>query len=246
MIHSRPNKSSHRSTAAARATIAARRLAGSVVFGPGFVVAPPLRVPDAAELTAGLTAVAPDRLAAWLEGIALVRAGAARLADLRLLDTATGDGEATALRVSQLPAGLGGWVGDPLIGGADASGGVVSLTLAGPTFDPAEPIAALLVDEWVEVLPARRQDTSVVFHADTPGAQAPQAVLLAVAGDPGRPWDHDGLERVVLDTLQLARLRAVDPAVPGAPPVGHYLPALLFARNDEQATVATDFPRISP
>ncbi|WP_173073275.1 hypothetical protein [Phytohabitans rumicis] len=92
----------------------------------------------------------------------------------------------------------------------------------------------------------------VVFHADAPGARAPQALLLACAADPARRWDDEELEHVVLDTLELARLRAVDAGVgpAGAPPTGHWFPAVLLARNTggdpHGDTVATTLPLAPP
>jgi hypothetical protein len=237
------------------------------VFGPAFPVVPPCAAPPDAtgtaggELAAGLAArdaagdAGDSTVGAWLESVAAVRAGVARLADVRLLAGAVAAGgasPATALRVAQLPADAGGWAALAGPGGAPPRAGVVSLTLAGPAPDPAGPVAALLVDDWVEVVPATRQDTAVVFQLDAPSACAPQAVLLAVAADPGRRWTDDAVEEVVLDTVRLAQLRAVDldlPGVPpaGSPPAGHFLPALLLARNSGGDpfgdTVATDLPR---
>jgi hypothetical protein len=37
----------------------------------------------------------------------------------------------------------------------------------------------LLLDEWTELIPNEREDAGVVFHYDSPGAEAPQAVLIA-------------------------------------------------------------------
>jgi hypothetical protein len=47
---------------------------------------------------------------------------------------------------------------------------------------------------------------------------------------------------VLLETLDLARIRAVDPDALGE--IGHYLPALYFANNAAGDTVSTDFSRM--
>jgi len=47
------------------------------------------------------------------------------------------------------------------------------------------------------------------------------------------------LQQVLLETLDLARIRAVDLEALGE--VGHYLPAAYFAYNTTGATVSTDF-----
>ena len=58
-------------------------------------------------------------------------------------------------------------------------------------------------------------------------------------GDATRRWDLDTLAATVLQTLELARLRAVDrDALDGA---GQFVPALYFALNLAGATVSTDF-----
>jgi hypothetical protein len=69
----------------------------------------------------------------------------------------------------------------------------------------------------------------VSFHYDDPIARAPQAILLAVRPDDFPEWTYEAVEGSVLEALELAKLRAVDPDALGA--LGHYLPALFFAYN---------------
>jgi len=96
-----------------------------------------------------------------------------------------------------------------------------------------------LIDEWVEVVPNARQTTGVVFQYDQPDAAPPQCILLAVPPDLDQPWNLWSLQQVVLETLDLARIRAVD--LDALDKVGHYLPALYFAVNSAGDTVSTDF-----
>jgi hypothetical protein len=103
-------------------------------------------------------------------------------------------------------------------------------------------LAGLLVDEWVEVIPGEEETTGLVFHFDAPGTQPPQALLLAVPPDESRPWDLADLADAVLDTLELARLRAVDPdALAAVVGPSDLLPAIYLARNPAGDTVSTDF-----
>ena len=90
-------------------------------------------------------------------------------------------------------------------------------------------IAGLMLDDWVEVVPSAQQITGVTFHFDDPIARAPQAILLAVRPDDFAEWTFEAVEGSVLEALDLAKLRAVDPDALGA--LGHYLPALYFAYN---------------
>ena len=57
--------------------------------------------------------------------------------------------------------------------------------------------------------------------------------------DPDKPWTLWSLQQVLLDTLDLARIRAVDPDA--LDEIGHYIPALYFADNVAGDTVSTDF-----
>ena len=109
-------------------------------------------------------------------------------------------------------------------------------------FAPGTAIAGLIVDEWVEVLPSPQQITGVAFHHDDPTARAPQTILLGVRPDGFPEWTLEAVEGTVLEALDLAKLRAVDPDALGG--LGHYLPATYFAFNaggPQVDTVSTDF-----
>jgi hypothetical protein len=228
-------------------------------LGEDFVVLPQFTVTDPARLSAALAArrAAGDAdehtVADWLDGAAAVRAGVARLGDLRLAARACGRRAGSGLQVAQLPpptpGGQDRWAALPLSPTTPLPGGLVDLILAGPPLPTAVaalggPLAGLLLDEWVEVVPNPRETTAVTFHLDAPGASPPQTLLLAVSPTPDRPWTIDLLEQTVRDTLTLAKQRAVDPDL--LPPVGHFLPALLLARNTGDGgrgdTIATLFP----
>ena len=112
-----------------------------------------------------------------------------------------------------------------------------------PTFDVHRPLAGLLIDEWVEVVPSAKETTGMVFEFDQPDATAPQSVLLAVPPDLGASWTLWTLQQVLLETLDLARLRLVDPEASDV--VGHFLPAAYFAVNATRETVTTDFASLT-
>jgi hypothetical protein len=88
-------------------------------------------------------------------------------------------------------------------------------------------------------VPNREETTAVTFHYDAPGAVAPQSLLLAVPPDVRRPWSVDTLEAILLETLELAKLRLVD--LDALREVGHYLPGLYFAFNPAGDTISADF-----
>jgi hypothetical protein len=97
----------------------------------------------------------------------------------------------------------------------------------------------LLLDEWTELIPNREESTELAFHYDDPGAEAPQAVLVAVPPDNAENWSLDTVIAVLRETLELARLRAVDGDLLGV--LSQLLPATYLAANSQADTVAVKF-----
>jgi hypothetical protein len=60
----------------------------------------------------------------------------------------------------------------------------------------------------------------------------------------GEPWRVGTLNRVLLETLDLARLRGVEPGALGD--VAHYLPATYLAFNVDNDAVSTDLNPLAP
>jgi hypothetical protein len=93
-------------------------------------------------------------------------------------------------------------------------------------------------------VPSGQEITGVACNIDEPAAQPPQAVLVAVAPPLTARWGVDLLERILLETLDLAHLRAVSPELLAASTdVEQLLPALYFGLNLHDDTVSTDFTR---
>jgi hypothetical protein len=206
------------------------RAAVEALFGEGFRVLPlfsPSRT--ASPPPAGASAGEVDR---WLDGVATVRAGAARLQEF-LVGSEVSGGVPAGWDVVQLPAGAAQrWVAlAPGPGAPRIPAGCVSVVTCTPDgqWRAGAAAAALLVDAWVEVVPSTEENTAVAFHLDTPDACAPQSILVAVAPDPARRWTWAALSDVVAETSGLGEVRAVDPDL--VPAYGHLLPALLLAHN---------------
>jgi hypothetical protein len=89
--------------------------------------------------------------------------------------------------------------------------------------------AGLFLDKWNEKIPDPKIDTSVAFNYNQPNAQAPQCLLLAVPGerkDEIEDWSHEALVDILLDTMDLYKIRAVDPDA--LRKVGTIFPALFL------------------
>jgi hypothetical protein len=225
------------------------------VFGRGFKALPLVRPKDAAAIATAFTRSdallggEPLEALSWLQGVSRVRPGAGRLSAALTYAAALRRNSALALKVAQLPSVAGErWVGLPSTNGGppDLPPGKLSLVAHLPKpFVAAKPLAGLVFDEWVELVPAAELTTGVSFNYDAPGARPPQTILLAVS-PPGGPakWRLDTLERILLETLELARLRAVDPqALRGDVLLQRALPALYVTGNVAGETFSTDFAR---
>lgn len=102
-------------------------------------------------------------------------------------------------------------------------------------------LAGLLIDEWVEQVPAEEETTAVAFRYDDPGTEPPQSILLATppkrANSGGDGWTAADLRATVEETIDLARFRGVDlealrPEDEGAQRlIGWLLPALFLGQD---------------
>ena len=202
-----------------------------VIFGRGFLVVPrfaPADGPSAFAASDRLQDDDPFAAVEWAHRVAPARPRTGALVDA-LVDAEALSGEPRlALSVGQLPDSLRpdgtdrAWAALP----DGARDGRLSVVAWVPGGDPAAAasLAGLLVDEWTETVPDAEEATALAFPYDAPGARPPQALLLAVSPDPSKPWTTDSLWRVLDETLDLAKARAVD--LDGVRAVGHALPAL--------------------
>jgi hypothetical protein len=167
------------------------------------------------------------------------------MGDAFLYADALGGTDALDLSVGQLPFQPDDrWIALPFDDSHPVEANRVSLVASLPeNFDAFAPIAGLVVDEWVETLPSPTETTGLAFHFDQPDARAPNALLIAVPPDPRRPWDIATLEKILLETLDLVKVRAVD--THALTDLGQFLPALFFAFNPDHRTVSTDFTRVA-
>ena len=92
-------------------------------------------------------------------------------------------------------------------------------------FDKNAPQCGLLLDEWTEVIPSKKEDIGVSFHYDRPNSEPPQVILLAMPTEFKGQWSWDDLLDVVNDTLDQAKKRAVEPEQIDKTRYARFLPA---------------------
>jgi hypothetical protein len=201
--------------------------AAKLVLGRGFVAVPQytLHAAGLPELAAAPLAV--DRLVVeeWLQPLTRVRPPMEAFGWVLTYHDWL-QPTPLALVPLQLPVHPGdAWIGTAF-GAKLVDDSVLSVTVANPT-GLAGPQCGLLVDEWTELVPTARETTGLAFHANRPNAQPPQALLLAVAPRLQGAWSWDDLLAIVLETLQRAKLRAVEPDMVATTDYFQLLPTIL-------------------
>jgi hypothetical protein len=221
--------------------------ATKALFGSDFLAPPQFKIDTAAadelaNASEGCAAQGADlpATAEWLLRSARVRAPLATTSALLHAQEALTGGEGVTLSVAQLPYDASEtWVGLPGSGAQPVAPGKISLVMqVSGAFAPAAPLAGLMIDEWTELVPGMSETTAITFQYGLPNNVAPQAILLAVPPDPNTGWTLGTLHRVLVETLDLAKLRAIDPSLLGA--ASQYLPAIAPAFNANGDTPSAD------
>ena len=223
------------------------------VFGASFVVLPrfSLNSEAATEFGSALAATVPlqggDPFAVntWFSRCARVRDSVGRFESCLQRAEVLGTLTRLNLGVAQLPFVSGErWVALPPLSGTTLPPSKLSLVVQNlGALNPSEVMTGLLVDEWLEIVPNAQETTALTFQFDAPDACAPQSVLLAVPPIPGKDWTAELLRRVLMETLDLAKLRAVDTGSLGS--AAQFLPGLYLAFNIEDHAVSTDLASLT-
>lgn len=83
-----------------------------------------------------------------------------------------------------------------------------------PKADDEKPLmAGLVFDHWIERIPYQDQTAGLAFNYDQPDAEAPQALLLAVATKDSlrKHWSENMMLRTIRSTVHLVKCRSVEP-----------------------------------
>jgi len=196
----------------------------------------------------------PFPLEDWLTGVARVRERMRHLEAATLLGEALGSTKVPNLEAVQFPFRTDdAWLGlafpekfpngDPFVLDEDKLLYTVHFG-ANAGIEPADPdrlYSGLLIDEWTEVVPADEVTTGLAFHFDRPNSEAPQAILLVTPAEFRGKWQWQDLVETLQETLDFARLRAVEPAQLDKSSLGPLLPAVISAVTMYPITAALNF-----
>jgi predicted nucleic acid-binding Zn-ribbon protein len=224
-------------------------------LGEDFVLLPKFTLTDPADVTkadtnrdqllkyARVTLSIPLPVDEWLHGISLVRANMRTFATVLMLSQTFND-EAPDCSPMQLPfRDNDSWLGIEFPQGTTIVHDTISMVQCVPQgFQPAAVQSGLLVDEWTEALPQKNEVTGIAFNFDQPNSAPPSAILLAVTPELTGHWHWDNLTETVLDTIERAKLRAVEPdMIDSLSGFGTLLPSILSEFHTSRSGISLDY-----
>jgi hypothetical protein len=106
-------------------------------------------------------------------------------------------------------------------------------------FDPNARQCGLLLDEWTEVIPVTQRDTAITFNYNRPDTEPPQSMLLVTSPSVTGTWHWDDLIAALVETLALAKKRAVEPSFLDSTVYTRLLPATVMASTSYAITIST-------
>jgi hypothetical protein len=147
--------------------------------------------------------------------------------------------EPAAWSAAQLPHDAdASWIALPPRPGEDRASGKVSLVLQSDApINLTQSSHGLFLDEWVEMIPNAREHAGVAFRYEDTGGEAPQTIIVAVSPTTGSAWDFDSLAAILNETLDLAKVRAVD--LETLDPLASLIPTIFLAANAGDETIST-------
>lgn len=174
----------------------------------------------------------------WLYGVARVREDAAHWERVMMLGRAFGTGE-PELEPIQLPyREADRWLALPYPADYDIDGDRLLYTAHYTVpFNPNANQCGLLLDEWTEVIPTPEETTGITFNYDRPNAEPPQTLLLVTSPHLEGAWQWNDLVDAIRETLEEARLRAIEPTQVDDTPYARFLPATISAVTFHPITI---------
>ncbi|MGN6274765.1 MAG: hypothetical protein ACTHNP_02395 [Solirubrobacterales bacterium] len=176
----------------------------------------------------------------WLLGAAQVRPALAAWQTCSLL-AGTFERSAPRLVPAQLPFEAGAsWLALEFPAAEKIDGDRLLYTAHyAAAFDPSARQCGLLLDEWTEVIPDTSRDTGVTFNFDRPDNEAPQSILLVTPATSNGSWQWEDVVGALNETLDLAKKRAIEPAMIDPSAYSRFLPATIMAVTLRGISIAT-------
>jgi hypothetical protein len=178
----------------------------------------------------------------WLYGSARVRPKLGAWENLAILAEGFKNTQTLDLTPLQLPYREDDrWLGLEVPPDYQIEGDKLLYTAYLPAFDPSQLQCGLLVDEWTEVIPTRTETTGMTFHYDRPNSEPPQSMLLVTPAKFAGGWQWADLVATLQETLNLAKLRAVEPDQIDRTDYAQFLPATVAPVTMLPVTIVANY-----
>jgi hypothetical protein len=181
----------------------------------------------------------------WMHGVARVRDKMHQWENAVILGEAFDADQAGDLTPLQIPFGPAEpWLALEIPPDYKITGDRLLYTahFAGP-FDATKPVCGLLVDEWTEVIPAAEETTGIAFNFDRPNSEPPQSWLLALPAGREVSWMWDDLLSAVNNSLDSAKLRAIEPVHLEETAYSWFLPATMSPYTYPEISISNNLLR---
>lgn len=104
----------------------------------------------------------------------------------------------------------------------------------------SDKLCGVMIDEWTEEIPNVEETAAIAFHYNTPNAEAPQSMLLVTPPEIKGNWSLDDILDTIISTMELAKVRAVEPDHISKTPLGQFLPMTVFYAAAYNTSVVTN------
>ncbi len=226
-----------------------------ILFGRQYPVFPPFVISNKTEFDHAfnsdeiLEGGDPYEVEDWLLGLSVVRPELKNyqtLVHLReVFDVADRNVMLKPVQLPYTPGGYNKWLGMSVAGKENIPLDPLSLVFEFPPgYSANKEQMALILDEWTEVIPSETVDSGIALHYNSPNSEASQNLLLAVPPVEKGNWQWEHLMDAISDTLEMAKMRAVEPKhLRQDSLLFRILPGIIAAVNAEGNTPSLDFGR---
>lgn len=102
-------------------------------------------------------------------------------------------------------------------------------------------LCGVLIDEWTEVIPQKEETIGLGFHYDRPNCEPPQTWLMVLPTQIKNAWGWNELTAAMMDTLDEAKRRSVEPSLIDDTALARFLPATMATVTDYPITLQMNY-----
>ncbi|MDO7174144.1 hypothetical protein [Mariniflexile sp. AS56] len=238
-----------------RAVFEKLKSVAEVLFGRQFPVCPRFKILNKIEFEHALNTdellEQSDKYGVedWLLGLSVVRPelhNYQTLVHLReLFNSADKSMSLRPIQLPYIPGGNNRWLGLEILDKENIPLDPLSLVFELPVdFSPNNEQMALIIHQWTELIPEETIDSGIALNYNGPNNEASQNLLLSIPPVEGEDWQWEHLVDCVNDTLEMAKMRAVEPKhLRSDSLLFRILPGIIAAVNAEGHTASLDFGR---